>query len=354
MSNLFKKMPNELDLVILTDCLSNKVDEGGLKVTKNLIKRIKKKFANTYIISYKRTSVESNVFLNLNKLFLNKSLLSFIRELNVPLLYIPSSSNTFFSILRIFILSIFYKNEINVLFYQKHKMLKISKLLLKLSHAKVIVLSKESYEYYHSIIGDKVFYLKTGVDILKFLPVNNYEKINLRKKYDISIDKKILLHVGHLKKGRNIDKFLNIDNNFHILLVISSYDKKNLRLMNKLNSKENITIIDKYIENIEQIYQLSDAYIFPVCKKQNCIDIPLSVLEALSCNVPVITTNYGELNQLIDNNSIKKIESFEKEKLNNLCSEITNLKNINSRSCVLDYDWNISINNLLEFIFKSR
>ena len=43
-----------------------------------------------------------------------------------------------------------------------------------------------------------------------------------------------------------------------------------------------------YLENVEEIFRMSDAYLFPTRSTENVISIPLSVMEALACGVPVI------------------------------------------------------------------
>ena len=43
-----------------------------------------------------------------------------------------------------------------------------------------------------------------------------------------------------------------------------------------------------YLENVEEVYQMADAYLFPTRSAEFVISIPLSVMEALSCGVPVI------------------------------------------------------------------
>ena len=47
----------------------------------------------------------------------------------------------------------------------------------------------------------------------------------------------------------------------------------------------------------EELYQLSDAYLFPVLDPSGAIEMPLSVLEAMACGVPVLTTPFGDLQQ---------------------------------------------------------
>jgi len=59
--------------------------------------------------------------------------------------------------------------------------------------------------------------------------------------------------------------------------------------------KYGFRIIDEYVPNIEEIYNLADCYVFPTFKRHNCIDMPLSVMEAMACNIPVISTKFGGL-----------------------------------------------------------
>ena len=273
-------------MIILSDCITEKVDEGCLKVANNLIKKIKEKNPDTLVISYKNKPKYSDLHLKLNKLFLNVSLLSVIREKRETLLYIPFASNTMASIVRTCVLSRMARGKVKVLFAVRFSMNKVAKKILQKSNAQIIALSKESYEFYSTEIGANVIYLKTGVDTSRFVPVGIEKKKELREKYKVDQNKKVLLHVGHLKMGRNVDKLLNISEDYHILLVVSSVTEIDLQLKQKLNERSNITIFDMYLEHIEEIYQMADVYLFPVQERENCIDIPLSVLEAAACNIP--------------------------------------------------------------------
>ena len=60
--------------------------------------------------------------------------------------------------------------------------------------------------------------------------------------------------------------------------------------------KEGIIVYDHFIESIEEIYQLSDTYVFPVVDENASIGMPLSILEARACGIPVVSTDYGSVN----------------------------------------------------------
>lgn len=336
-------------MIILSNCLTEKVDEGCLKVANSLTKRIKLFDTATTVVSYDRKPKYSDLHLKLNKLFFNSSLLSLINKKKEPVLYIPFSSNTKASAFRIFALSLVAKYGFKVVFVLRFSMDRITKLLLKVSGVQIVALSKESYVVYNTEIGNAI-YLQTGVDTRQFVPVDSDKKAELRRKYKVFPGKKVLLHVGHLKKDRNVDKLLRVGEKYHVFLVVSSVTEheKDDELRKKLIERPNTTIIDSYLQNIEEVYQMADVYLFPVQKQENCIDVPLSVLEAASCNIPIVTTDYGELKAFKAETGFKFISDFDTVTLNEALDEMADMKNCKNREAVLSYDWDTSIETLLK------
>lgn len=337
-------------MVILSDCLSERTDEGCLKVANNLIMRIKKKKPESTIVSYNCYSSRSDIHLSLNKLFLNCSLFLLIWKKKEPLLYIPFASNTRASAIRTWVLSKVSGKKVQVLFALRHPMKPLTSFFLRRSKADIVVLSKESYEYYCQNFKNKVVYLKTGVDTRKFVPVNLKRKQELRKKYDISLDEKVLLHIGHLNRNRNIDKLVWIDSKYHVFLILSSVTKKERdeEIRSILNECENITLIDFYFEHIEEIYQLADEYIFLAQKSESCIDIPLSVMEAAACNIPIVCTEYGELKAFRGEKGFYFLPFVEKKRLNYAIDRMLEVTDCNNREAVAIYDWDYAVAQLIE------
>jgi len=333
-------------MIIVSDCLTSIPDEGCLNIATGLAVRMKENFPETMIITYNRTSGFSDRHMQLNKLLLNKQLMIILRKTKDSVLYIPFASNTSASVIRVLILSIFSCQKINVLFALKHQMNRLSKTVLKLSQATVIALSHESFKYYQSIVGRHAFYLKTGIDTDRFKPVGTDQKKALKSKYQIPENRCVVLHVGHLKTGRNLELLQRIDEKYFIVIVVSSATEKDPVLRAGLEQRPNTRIIDTYLENIQEIYQLSDVYLFPVKASENCIDIPLSVLEAAACNIPVVTTPYGELKELIHTAGFYPLDSCSDWETESLINAACHNKSINIREAVLDYDWRKSVNSL--------
>lgn len=335
-------------MIILTNCLAEIIDEGCLKVANSLIKRIKEAYPETMVISYDNRSERSDCHLRLNKLFLSLRLFRILNNKKDKVLYIPFSSNTKASVIRTCVLSAFCRNRIDALYVLQHPMSKFWKRLLKLSGVRVITLSRSAYGFFKNEIGCETLYLKTGVDTQKFRPVCQEGKAEIRRKYGIKESEKVVLHVGHLKEGRNVSQLLKISEEYSVLLVTSTLTKNehDHRLRIALEEKSNIRIIDTYVENIQELYQLADVYFFPVQEQGNCIDVPLSALEAAACNLPVVTTSYGELKELLGKDGFYEITSLEQEVLNKLIHQAYEEKR-ETRNHVLEYDWSFAVETLM-------
>lgn len=337
-------------MLILSNGLTEVVDEGFLKVANSLVKRIKKADPTVTVVSYERKSSITDYYLSLNKLLLNRELILLIRKHNDSVLYIPFPAKTLATALRIFILSLLKRKHLKVILVMKSHMNLPARVLLMLSNADLIVLSKDAEVFYQNILpSTRVKYLKTGVDTSKFVPAQPKRMAELKEKYGFDPDRPIILHVGHLKQGRNVGELVKIDKKYQVLLVTSTLTKeeRDIDLQEKLLNCPNIRIIDEYIPNIEEIYQMSDIYFFPTKVSGNCIDVPLSCMEAAACNKPVITTDYGEMKEFIGKSGFYFIDENENSDLNRLIERVLCAREHNTRDAVLEYDWNNAIGDLL-------
>lgn len=328
-------------MLILTNCLIKNADEGCVNVAYNLIKRLKTAVSDIKVLSYERTSDLTDMEMALNKMMLSFPLFKLLRK-EKDVLYVPFPTRMLPAAVRIWILSLFCKN-LNVLISMHGAVDKLSAFLLKTCKAKLFVISEKAYQDFSKVVGNKASYIKTGVDTKKFHPVEKHTKISLRKKYDINEAAKVVLHVGHLNEGRNIQQLLKLNDEYYVILVTSTFTKneQDTHLKDSFLKRKNTLLIDTYVEHIEEIYQLSDLYLFPVVEEGHCIDVPLSVLEAASCGIPVLTTEYGEAKVFKDNDGFSYISSF--DNINELVNNAINKKTDKIREAVLEYDWNNAI-----------
>jgi len=217
---------------------------------------------------------------------------------------------------------------------------------------KVLVQSYESERSFR-LIGCKTNFLPNGVDTVKFKPANSITKEMLRKKYRIPYDKFVILHVASLKKERNLRVFVklqqHIDNN-KVIIIGRPKEKKDEKIFKELKNA-GCTVWNQYFPNLEEIYALADCYVFPTINRRACIEIPLSVLEAMSCNLPVISTKFGALPRMFESGN--GLFFVEKEEDIHQAIEIIKNENVQveTRKKVLPYTWK-NVCKKLEEIYK--
>ncbi len=153
------------------------------------------------------------------------------------------------------------------------------------------------------------------------------DKVTARKKLNLPEDKFILLYIGNLSEVRfspdfieNV-KFLREPNNL-LLILPNLVDTDWLKKSNILHNKN--VILRKEILSEEQkalIYNAADAFILPFSKEMNSykhvfvIDPPITMLEAMSCGVPVIAPDVFSIPKIIKdeyNGYITPLGDFEK------------------------------------------
>jgi glycosyltransferase involved in cell wall biosynthesis len=160
-----------------------------------------------------------------------------------------------------------------------------------------------SEETLYKRYGIRYQLLPPAVDIEGFRMVKgDLEKRSLLQKYGLPQHGKIYLHVGHIRQSRNMDWLLqlNLPAESHLVVVGSTSRFVETDLKDALQ-KRGVTVIDSFLPAIEEIYRLADVYLFPVQSTDAAIEMPLSVLEAMACNLPVVTTSFGGLTKYFSN-----------------------------------------------------
>jgi glycosyltransferase involved in cell wall biosynthesis len=231
---------------------------------------------------------------------------------------------------------------------------KLLKIFGRFIRPDIILTQFEETSSIFNSLGFKVQLLPNGVDLEKFKPVTPDIKIKLRHKYSINKNKFVVLHVGPITKDRNLRALLVLktmpDN--QIFVVGSSAYALERQLFGELQSHDCL-IWTNYVDNIEELYQLSDAYVFPTYYgSRGSIDMPLSVMEAMACNLPVVSTPFGGLPAAFkEGNGLYYINN--EDGLEKIIEQmkITG-RNIQTREKVTHYSWD-AVAGKLESIYLS-
>lgn len=272
---------------------------------------------------------KENQVLKLNIKKINLEFWKNLKNFNPDIIhYLTAPTTSSFILMKL--ISIRQKNARTIMSALHPQLSKFSEKLIPYFKPDMILVQSNDDKIKFERLGFNVKFLSNGVDNEKFINVTSETKKKLRERYGIDKEKFTILHVGHIIPERNLQLLPKIINKTdQALIIASTYMKMDQGIYNSL--KNNGCIIwSGYLENIEEVYAMCDCYVFPVSKGHSILT-PLSVLEAMSCNIPVITTKFAGLAAIFEegnglyfaeheedyNKAIKEIKSNESEKIDN-------------------------------------
>ena len=166
--------------------------------------------------------------------------------------------------------------------------------------------------------GFKAQFFPNGVDTRRFQALDWEYKKTFRKKYEVPLDKYVVLHTGYIAKRRGVKLMAKLAREpgvFVILVAATSWIAPDPALLAELETA-GCRLFLEFLPNVEEIYQLSDCFVFPGAELEKetsqfeklnqspSIEIPLSVLEALSCGLPVVSKKFGGLEDMFGKKGI--------------------------------------------------
>ena len=199
----------------------------------------------------------------------------------------------------------------------------------------------------------------SGVDIHKFKPVSTQDKALLRKKYGIPEDIFLILHIGSIRTERNVQELVQLQKDDNQILIVGHKSAgQNSELCEDLK-KSGILVWDDYIRDVQEIYAMADCYIYPTVSRYDyfgrakiaSIEMPLTVLEAMACNIPVISTKFEALPRFITEGEGFYFVS-EAEEIPHCIEEIKTGIPVNTRDKVTAFSWE-NITESLEDIYAA-
>jgi glycosyltransferase involved in cell wall biosynthesis len=346
---------SRLRILLVTERLTNPLDEGRKNIVWSIYKYLRQK-ADVLMISDTGNSIKDLeiIKVKLNKFFLNNKLRNIIIQYSPHIIiYVPYASLTFNSFIRAKILKIMRTDsKVGILGVQKRMYSKIQRFFLYFLRPHLLLVLGKSEGTFYKEVGLNVKALPPAVDNQRFKQVWEENKVILRKRHNIENEKIVVTHVGHIKANRNLEYLIDVQkmSGHQVVIVGSTTTTIEKKLKHKLKNHD-IIVIDHYMPRIEEIYQLSDMYVFPVKAHDAAIEMPLSVLEAVSCNLPVITTRFGGLE-----NYFKEDEYFRYfEAQDELMKEVSTMQmnHVKNRKKIEGYTWDFLVNEIIEGFSES-
>lgn len=198
-----------------------------------------------------------------------------------------------------------------------------------------IACGKTVYEYYESnskyINNDNTTILSNAIDVDNIIRNKNSGFESVYDKYNIPKCKNIIGFVGRMVKLKGLIPFITEISNFkkefedsRILLIGSGELEDTIKNLIKDLELEELFILVGNQENVYQFYPIIDIMFLSSLYE----GLPMVVLEAMSFGKPIVSTDVGSLNEVIDNNYNGFL--VEKQNYRELIEKILYLKNNDS------------------------
>lgn len=175
-----------------------------------------------------------------------------------------------------------------------------------LRHRLLFLAASPECESTAGVLPIEVQRVTLGVDTRKFSPVTDAERTRLRNEFGFDAESTVVLHVGHPTPGRGLDRIARLaDEGFRVVLVLSGGTEWGDNTV--VPQRPGLTVRTGYEPDLENLYRAADVYVFAVddvavhhtLNARAAIGTPLSVLEALACGTPVVTTRFGALPEVL-------------------------------------------------------
>jgi glycosyltransferase involved in cell wall biosynthesis len=143
-----------------------------------------------------------------------------------------------------------------------------------------------------------------GIDRSIFARPSQAEKTLAAKALGMDQGERCILHVGHLNRQRGLDVLAQVASRCagRVVVVAGSATESDEQLARQLLDVGAV-LIREDLDDIRRVYCAADVYVFPTSDAAGAIGFPLSVLEALAVGVPVVSTPFNDLPDVLPEGS---------------------------------------------------
>ena len=148
-------------------------------------------------------------------------------------------------------------------------------------------------------LGTLCQFVQNGADIDHYIPVMTKNKIELRKKLNLPTDKIIFVSVGVIEPRKNmsliVEAFNRLTNHNIYLAIVGWGPEDNVNeLKTIVGNNKDINLVGSVNDPLEY-YQCADVFISASFAE----GLPNTVLEAMSCGLPVLLSDIGPHKEML-------------------------------------------------------
>lgn len=150
----------------------------------------------------------------------------------------------------------------------------------------------------------KIFILPHGIDTAKFPPSNEKIRRELKIAHGVDPNCKVLLFCARIVRDKGVDTLQDVWKILHekfpdaILFVVGGGLNELLDELRRLSTAlgDSIRVVGE-VDAPQEFYRMADVYIFPSRHE----GLPTSLLEAMACALPAVTSDIGGCEDVIEN-----------------------------------------------------
>jgi D-inositol-3-phosphate glycosyltransferase len=190
-----------------------------------------------------------------------------------------------------------------------------------------------------------VHYLPNGVDFALFHKPTEKVKRMIRERYRIPLNAYVVLFVGRFVPKKGFDVLYNAKDPSYLLVFVGEG-----MMATHLPSDDSVRIVGQLPqEDVAMFYKASDVFILPSYGE----GFPLAIQEAMASGLPIITSTYNNLDQILDSPLIIFIDVTEEDlkfaikKVQNNSKLQQEMSDYSSKTAREHYSWEQNISKLI-------
>jgi len=341
-------------ILLVCERLAGKADEGIKNLALSLLGELSRAHSVLALTEGQDSDKVPGVqYVPMNRYFLNRSLLCLGRAFRPQVvLYVPWTSGTPRTLLRGRILRLATSAPTALFLTQPYPAPLWDRYLTRLLLPDLALVQSESERLRFAGMGGRVMFMPSGVDTGRFRPLSLQRRQHERDRMGVRPDEKLIMHVGHLNR-RRLDSSqiaeLARDSKRRFVIIGSTDTPQDADLVDELRGA-GVTVIRDFVPRLEETLGAADIYWFPVNDPRSSIGVPLSVLEALACGVPVVCTPFEGLPYLFRDSPCVRFFSSTLE-ADRAFREAPAAPNADARALTSSMDWSTVAGRVGEALF---